>query len=140
MPKVKEYNVIGAALINDKDEVLVARRNNDRILGDLWEFPGGKIEPGESPQEALKRELEEEFSDEIKVGSPVAQTVDYEYKYGIVHLTVFYAKFLTRNFDLIAHSQVKWLNVNNLDTLNWAPADQPVVEELINHGIEKDKF
>lgn len=77
----KDIFVVGAALLQD-DKVLVSRRNSDRILGDLWEFPGGKIEPNETPQQALKRELEEEFDDEITVGPQVTDTYAYEYEFG----------------------------------------------------------
>ena len=64
---VKQINVVGAAILNDDNQILASKRNDDRILGTLWEFPGGKINMGETPEEALKRELLEEFNDVIQV-------------------------------------------------------------------------
>lgn len=125
----KEINVVGAAFI-ENNQVLAAQRQHGKSLGGFWEFPGGKIEPGETPKAALIRELQEEFGDEIKVGEPVMETVTYEYDFGLVNLTVFYAELLTHHFSLVAHEQVKWVKKSNLKDLKWAPADWPIIEAL----------
>ena len=91
----KQINVVGAAILNKDNQVLASKRDDNRILGTLWEFPGGKINPGESPQNALKRELFEEFNDEIKVGNKVGPTSTHCYDFGEVHLTVYFAKMVT---------------------------------------------
>ena len=83
-----------------------------------------------TPQEAAKRELKEEFHDEVKIGPQLGETVRYEYDFGIVELTVFYAKLLTHNLDLVAHSKIEWLPASKVSELNWAPADAPLVAEL----------
>ena len=121
----KSIKVAGVAIIDqDKNKVLAGKRNADRLVGGMWEFPGGKIEKGETPQEAAKRELKEEFHDEVQIGPQLDETVSYEYDFGIVKLTVFFAKLLTNNFDLVAHSEVEWLSADEVQKLNWAPADR----------------
>lgn len=133
--------VAGVAIIDqDKNKVLAGKRNADRLVGGMWEFPGGKIEKGETPQEAAKRELKEEFHDEVQIGPQLGETVSYEYDFGIVKLTVFFAKLLTNNFDLVAHSEVEWLSADEVQKLNWAPADAPLVKELARTNFRDIKF
>lgn len=136
---MKNIYVVGAALIED-GKLLVTKRNSDHILGDLCEFPGGKIEQGELPQESLKRELKEEFNDEIIVGDKVTETASYEYEFGTVHLTVYYAKFLSKNFNLIAHSKVKWIDPAEALDLNWAPADIPAAQAISKVNLREVRF
>ena len=137
----KIIKVAGVAIIDqDKNKVLAGKRNADRLGGGMWEFPGGKIEKGETPQEAAKRELKEEFHDEVQIGPQLGETVSYEYDFGIVKLTVFFAKLLTNNFDLVAHSEVEWLSADEVQKLNWAPADAPLVKELARTNFRDIKF
>ena len=137
----KIIKVAGVAIIDqDKNKVLAGKRNADRLVGGMWEFPGGKIEKGETPQEADKRELKEEFHDEVQIGPQLGETVSYEYDFGIVKLTVFFAKLLTNNFDLVAHSEVEWLSADEVQKLNWAPADAPLVKELARTNFRDIKF
>jgi 8-oxo-dGTP diphosphatase len=137
----KIIKVAGVAIIDqDKNKVLAGKRNADRLVGGMWEFPGGKIEKGETPQEATKRELKEEFHDEVQIGPQLGETVSYEYDFGIVKLTVFFAKLLTNNFDLVAHSEVEWLSADEVQKLNWAPADAPLVKELARTNFRDIKF
>lgn len=137
----KIIKVAGVAIIDqDKNKVLAGKRNADRLVGGMWEFPGGKIEKGETPQEAAKRELKEEFHDEVQIGPQLGETVSYEYDFGIVKLTVFFAKLLTNNFDLVAHSEVEWLSADEVQKLNWAPADAPLVKELARTNFGDIKF
>lgn len=137
---IKKIDVVGAAIINNKLQILASKRNDNRVLGTLWEFPGGKVEKGERPQEALKRELREEFNDQIEVGSKVAPTSIYQYDFGEVHLTVYYAKMDTQNFDLIAHSKVMWCNQRDLLTLKWANADRPIAEAISSANLLEVNF
>lgn len=136
----KHIYVVGAALINDQGQVLAAKRADDRILGTLWEFPGGKIEAGETPQEALARELEEEFHDRIVVGPAVAETVAYEYDFGVVHLTVYYARLQSQNLAHVAHSSFRWCTPAELKDLQWAPADQPFADALAQTDLTEVDF
>ena len=137
----KIIKVAGVAIIDqDKNKVLAGKRNADRLVGGMWEFPGGKIEKGETPQEAAKRELKEEFHDKVQIGSQLGETVSYEYDFGIVKLTGCFAKLLTNNFDLVAHSEVEWLSADEVQKLNWVPADAPLVKELARTNFRDIKF
>lgn len=129
-----------AIIDQEQNKVLAGKRDADRLVGGMWEFPGGKIEKGETPQEAAKRELEEEFHDEIQVGPQLGKTISYKYDFGTVELTAFFAKLLTHNFDLVAHSKVEWLSADKVKNLNWAPADAPLVEELAKTNFKDIKF
>lgn len=95
----------------------------------LWEFPGGKIEAGETPQEALKRELEEELTIEAEVGEQVESTT-FEYDFGIVILTTFYCALIAGEPTLTEHAEIRWLVPDKLSQLEWAPADIPAVEKI----------
>lgn len=93
----------------------------------MWEFPGGKIEPNESPREALEREIQEELLCTVNVGAEVTST-SYEYDFGIVTLTTFYCALVQGTPQLTEHEDAKWLKRHELSSLEWAPADIPAVE------------
>lgn len=95
----------------------------------MWEFPGGKIEPGETPRQALEREIAEELHCEVKVGDFIT-TTDHEYDFGIVSLTTFYCDLVNGEPVLTEHAAVEWLAPADLFNLTWAPADVPAVELL----------
>lgn len=124
----KNIHVVGAVIMENR-KILCAQRGSTKTLACKWEFPGGKIDEGESPQEALKREITEEMHCEVEVGEQVEHTV-YEYDFGIVHLTTFYCKLIEGEPVLTEHVSIKWLLPNELSTLDWAPADIPAIEKL----------
>jgi 8-oxo-dGTP diphosphatase len=126
----KNIHVVGAVIIKN-EKILCAQRGPTKALPLKWEFPGGKIEVGESPQEALRREIIEEIHCEVEIGEQIEHTV-YEYDFGIVHLTTFYCKLLEGSPVLTEHVSIKWLSVNELGSLDWAPADIPAIEKLSN--------
>ena len=117
----------GASVKNG--EVLCARRGTGALQG-LWEFPGGKIEPGETPRAALKREIEEELACTIQVGDLIT-TTDHEYDFGVVSLTTFFCKLVSGTPTLTEHTSLRWLAPDRLRDLAWAPADEPAVT-LVN--------
>jgi len=122
----KRINVTGAVLIKD-NKVLAAKRGPEMSLPGYWEFPGGKIEPGESPEESLKRELQEELLCDAVVGRRIT-TTEHEYDFGIVVLSTYYCTLLDREPELTEHAEIRWVAPEELFALDWAPADIPAVE------------
>ena len=94
-----------------------------------WEFPGGKIEEGESPQEALKREIMEELETEITVDDLI-DTVEYDYPTFHLSMDCFWAEIVSGDLVLTEHAAAKWLTMDELDSVEWLPADVAVVEKV----------
>ena len=124
----KKYLCVGVVII-ENNKILCAQRGLSKSLPLKWEFPGGKIEAGETPQEALSRETIEEMQCKVEIGDQVEDTV-YEYDFGIVHLTTFYCKLAEGKPVLTEHASIKWLAPDQLKSLVWAPADIPAIEKL----------
>ncbi|CAG9620365.1 8-oxo-dGTP diphosphatase MutT [Sutcliffiella rhizosphaerae] len=126
----KTVNVVGAIIENEKDEFFCALRSPDMSLANYWEFPGGKIEKGESPEQALVREFEEEFACKIQVGSKVEDTT-YEYEKVIVRLETYEAKLTNGQPIALEHAETRWVPRLELLKMNFAPADIPAIEKLV---------
>lgn len=124
---MKQIDVVGAVIINDQDEVLCALRSKEMSLPGLWEFPGGKIEPGENPQEALVREIKEELLCDIEVGELIAD-IFHEYPTIRIRLITYYAKIRLGIPTAIEHEKLTWITRPELKQLKWAPADVPTVK------------
>lgn len=125
----KSVHVVGAIIENENKEIFCALRGPEMSLANYWEFPGGKIEVGETPEEALKREIAEEFDCLIEVGEKVEDTT-YEYDKVIVRLETYKAKLLQGTPIALEHAEMKWVTLENLHKLNFAPADIPAVEKI----------
>ena len=130
MNLLKKINVVGAILI-ENGKFLCAQRGKGKSLAYLWEFPGGKIETGETPQEALIRELQEELMIEVEVQSEKFEETSYQYDFGLVTLTTFICFLKKGTPQLTEHIAIEWLAPKELTTLEWAPADIPAVEKLM---------
>lgn len=129
----KTVHVVAAIIENEQKEIFCALRGPQMTLPNYWEFPGGKIEESETKQEALKREITEELNCGIEVFDQVEDTT-YEYEKVIVRLETFMAKILSGSPRLSEHAEMKWVSRENLETLNWAPADIPAIEKLVREN------
>lgn len=127
----KRINVVGAVL-TDGTKVLAAQRGEGMSLAGMWEFPGGKIEQGETPQDALRRELQEELLCAAEIGEKV-ETTEHEYDFGIVTLTTYFGTIIDQEPTLTEHSDVRWVEAKDLGNLTWAPADIPAVDRVVAH-------
>lgn len=123
----RQIQVVGAVIV-DAGRVLCTQRGSGSLEG-LWEFPGGKLEQGESPEEALAREVGEELGCLIKVGARVAVT-EHEYDFAVIELTTFYCSLVDGEPKLSEHTALAWLPPDELTTLTWAPADVPAVLKI----------
>lgn len=128
LPKNK-INVVGAAIIKE-NKVLAMQRSDQMTLSGMWEFPGGKIEAGESNHEALIREIKEELNTEIEITDYINEA-SYAYPFGIVSLKVYTAKIISGSITLNEHSNKKWLTADDIPSINWAPVDIPAAKILI---------
>ena len=127
----RQIDVVGAVVISD-GQVLCVQRGPQGLLAGKWEFPGGKIEAGESPQQALKREIREELTCHVEVGAEVT-TTSHEYDFGVVKLTTFYCRLISGAPQLLEHAQLSWQAPEELLELDWAPADIPTVGLIQSH-------
>ncbi len=117
-----------AAVIRDKANIFATQRGYGEFK-DAWEFPGGKIEIGESPKEALKREIKEELDTEIEVDDLI-EIVEYDYPNFHLKMHCFWARIKYGNLILKEHEAAKWLDKNTLDAVAWLPADLVLIEKI----------
>jgi len=120
--------VTAAIIIND-GKVLIAQRAENQGLAGKWEFPGGKVEPGETHEECLVREIKEELGIKIEVDSFFAESI-YHYDAGKIRLLAYKARWNDGEYKLTAHSQIKWVKPNELDNYDFSPADIPFIKKL----------
>ena len=119
-------------LIDASGRVLAAKRPPHKSLGDLWEFPGGKIDPGESPEAALRRELREELALDVGPLDPMPPRI-HRYPFGTIRLWPLRARAngaAHPALTLHEHTEIRWVGAADARQLDWAPADVPVLEEI----------
>lgn len=128
--ELQVIRVVGAAIRNERGEYLVAQRGEAMNQSGLWEFPGGKIEPGESPAEALVREIREELQIEIRVldwiGVGMAKIAPHKQ----IRLDVYLAELIAGAPIVREHAAIAWLPIESFDTVAWCPPDVPIVERM----------
>lgn len=125
--QLKTIRVV-AAVIRKGDSIFATQRGYGPQRGQ-WEFPGGKIEPGETPQEALVREIREELDAEIRVGELI-RTIEYDYPTFHLSMDCFWCTILNGNLVLREHEAAKWLTKETLRTVDWLPADITLIDEI----------
>ena len=125
---MKQIEVV-AAIIHDKEGCIFATQRGYGDYKDGWEFPGGKMEPGESPEQALKREIWEELETEIIV-EWLVKTVEWDYPQFHLTMHCYWCHVNSGSLTLKEHEAARWLSPDQLDNVDWLPADQVVVEQL----------
>ncbi len=125
---------VAAAILIDGERIFATQRGYGDWK-DFWEFPGGKIEPGESPEEALRREILEELDTEIAVGEKLI-TIEYDYPDFHLSMDCFLAKVTEGRLVLKEHKAARWLRKDELDSVSWLPADLTLIELLKQSALE----
>ena len=129
---MKTIRVVAAVIkaSDDKaDPIIFATQRGYGEFKGGWEFPGGKIEAGETPQEALKREIEEELDTEVSVGEFI-DTIEYDYPTFHLSMDCFWCQIVSGDLVLKEHEAAKWLTKEKLDSVDWLPADITLIEKI----------
>lgn len=128
---MKTVKVVAAIICDDmkeKNKIFATARGYGDLKGG-WEFPGGKVEPGETPQQALIREIIEELDTEIKVGELI-DTVEYDYPTFHLSMDCFWAEVKAGHLELKEAEAAKWLTKDQLDSIDWLPADILLIDQI----------
>lgn len=137
---MKTIKVVAAIICNDmerKSKIFATARGYGDLKGG-WEFPGGKVEPGETPQQALKREIMEELSTEIKVGELI-DTIEYDYPTFHLSMDCFWAEVVTGQLELKEAEAAKWLTKDQLESVAWLPADITLIDKIRQYMTKTEK-
>lgn len=126
-------DVVAGLILDDSGRLLACRRPPAKLLGGKWEFPGGKIEPGESPAAALVRELREELAITVIPGAALTPVV-HDYGRGPIRLIPLLCTIATGEPRLLEHSELRWCRNDQLPQLDWAAADVPILAEWLKRS------
>lgn len=125
---------VAAAVIEKDSKVLIAMRRKGDTLGGKWEFPGGKIEPGETPEQCLKRELKEEFDIETEVKRFFMST-KFRYYLIPIELLVYKVQYISGDFKITEHDAIKWAAPAELDDYEFVGPDKPIVKAVKEKSV-----
>ena len=137
MKTIRVVAAIIKATNNEGDPIIFATQRGYGEFKGGWEFPGGKIEEGETPQEALVREIKEELETEIVVGELI-DTVEYDYPTFHLSMDCFWAEIVSGDLVLKEHEAAKWLTKEELDSVEWLPADVTLIDKIRKVYLEGD--
>jgi len=136
-PEEKSTLVVAAIMVRGR-EVFIARRRKEKKLGGQWEFPGGKVEVGESPENGLRRELEEEFGIKVAVGRYLGES-RCRYTHGSILLKAYEVSWEDGKIELTDHDAFEWVPIEALSNFDFTLADRPFVDGLLNGTILKEE-
>jgi 8-oxo-dGTP diphosphatase len=129
-----KYLKVVAAVISQEDKILIARRKKGKHLELKWEYPGGKLENNEKEDDALKRELKEEFSIEASIGKYLTESF-YEYDSININLKAYLVDSFSGDFKLADHDKIEWIKIEDTKKYDFAPADIPINDYLLENGL-----
>ena len=129
---MKQIEVVAAIIHDDEGRIFATQRGYGEWK-DWWEFPGGKMEVGEAPEQALKREVWEELETEIVV-ERLAKTIEWDYPQFHLTMRCFWCHVESGALTLKEHEAARWLTTEQLDSVNWLPADIQIIDEIRNNG------
>jgi len=137
MSKTQELDIVlvTAAILSRDSQVFIAKRKPDDRLPNKWEFPGGKVEGNESPEECLKREMKEEFGIDVSIGEHLGESV-YDYGHASIKLLVYRTFWIGGDIYPKDHDDFRWVLPDKLNEYDFAPADLPFVDKLRRGEIE----
>ena len=130
---MKQINTVGGLIVNDEGKILCTERGESKYdyISFKWEFPGGKVEDGETNEETLKRELMEELEIEVDIIKKFYQ-VEHDYPDFHLSMPVYLCKLKSTAIKLMVHKSIRWLSPNEMMSLDWAAADIPVAEAVFD--------
>ena len=125
--------VTAGVLVRD-GKFLIAKRKKEDVLGGLWEFPGGKIEEGETAEECLAREIKEELEITVEVGELITSN-KHKYPHGYFELIAYRVKYISGEIILNDHDDFKWVTIDEMNSFEFPPADILIIKKLSDNGI-----
>lgn len=135
---MKDLIKVTAAILEKDSRIIIAQRKSKDHLSGKWEFPGGKIEPGETPEQCLRRELKEEFDIDVTIGEYLGSNI-HHYNQISIELMAYRATWTSGTISMNDHSAYRWVTVKQLPEFDFAPADIPFVESLCFKNIKIGK-
>ncbi len=135
---MKTVNVVAAIICDnyDKRTKIFATQRGYGNYKDYWEFPGGKIEEGETPKQALVREIKEELAADIEVHDLI-DIIDYDYPEFHLHMNCYWATVADGKLTLLEHEAAKWLDKENIGSVGWLPADEALLPRICEKMVSK---